>query len=73
MHATRLANQEKLGGIKVEMKAEYFTKTSQINAESANDEIRSRQFFKLVLPSLRNNYFNTIIFDFSPYLLIMVQ
>lgn len=48
MHAARLANQEKLGEMKAEMKAEDLIRSSQINTESANDEIRSGQFFKLI-------------------------
>jgi len=40
MHATRLANQEKLGGIKAEMKAEDLI-FSQTTAEFVN-EVRSR-------------------------------
>jgi len=35
MHATRLANQEKLGGMKAEMKAGNLIRFSQISAESA--------------------------------------
>lgn len=39
MHTTRLANQEKLGGMKAEMKVEDLVRSSQINTESANDKI----------------------------------
>lgn len=39
MHASRLANQEKLGGMKAEMKAEDLIRSSRMNTESANDKI----------------------------------
>lgn len=49
MHAARLANQEKLGGMKAEMKAEDLVRSSQTNAESANDKISPDFFFFLNL------------------------
>lgn len=74
MHATRLANQEKLGGMKAEMKAGDFIKSNQTNTESANDKIRSHQFFKLIFAQTKKQslqyYSMYLICPFLSYIIM---